>query len=76
MVKDVYEYSSYGTGDYILEDNNKKINETDLINELSNINSVFILYKYITKLQFTKRTNERKNSFVLFIILKNIFVKT
>lgn len=52
MVKDVYEYSSYGTGDYILEDNNKKINETDLINELSNINSVFILYKYITNLQF------------------------
>lgn len=57
MVKDVYEYSSYGTGDYILEDNNKKINETDLINELSNINSVFILYKYITNLQFCKRNN-------------------
>ena len=68
MVKDVYEYSSYGTGDYILEDNNKKINETDLINELSNINSVFILYKYITNLQIVWKI--RFNYLVFFVMSK------
>lgn len=68
MVKDVYEYSSYGTWDYILEDNNKKINETDLINELSNINSVFILYKYITNLQFIWKI--RFNYLVFFVMSK------
>ena len=68
MVKDVYEYSSYGTWDYILEDNNKKINETDLINELSNINSVFILYKYITNLQIVWKI--RFNYLVFFVMSK------